>query len=1023
MKTTMFARILIATLLPVLLVFIVVIGTIHNILYQNEVAYSKESARIAVKHISEQAGSRLKSAAVLQNNISRGMAIIDFELPGAKQNVDGLLGTLLESNPDLYCAWVAFEPGVFPGSGRYYKTMLRTDDGARVIPDLSDKLLDDPEQSPWYNNPLSTGEIYTDVTGFYNYGLGEGFIHAFTMTFPIVADGRIIGCVGLDIRYEDLFQMHDLVDTEVQRIMLLSTEGTILYSPDESDIGNALWDFNFKNTEAISRALHENVVWQEEIQSPFSGEKSLVCLYPVEIRHTGQTIYLYRDIPVDNLYGLFSPTMELIVTTGALGMILLAFSVFFTTRGIVRHIKRITDSFRRVADGGAEVTLDGEHIPIHQTNVLELDILQSALVSMMMQLRKAHDLRLQTVEAEIEKEKLVASSEAKTNFFAVMSHEIRTPMNAIFGIAEIMLLEGNLTQAQKKYIEDIKISSDDLLNIINDVLDISKLETGRMELHPGHYNFRALVDNIVSLAAHLAGEAGLQFNFEKDGELPLCLYGDGTRLRQVLLNLVGNAVKFTRKGFVLMRITVKEETLRFDVVDSGIGIKESEIEAVFEYFKRIDTRRNREIRGTGLGLSISKNLVDLMGGSISAKSVHGAGSTFSVTIPLIWGDEKELRQVKDGAGARYSDSLRVLVVDDNEINLNVSSGLLRAAHGIRCDTAISGREAIAKVREADYDIIFMDHMMPELDGVDTTQCIRQLGDKYKKIPIIALTANAVSGTREELMGAGMDDFLTKPIQSGRLQEVLCTWVPKEKWLPDAGENSETVCVVESGAPEAGLLSDSPVKDLLEPEGVDTLAGLENIGFDTDMYLQSLRLLRDKIPQTVQLLTELLEQQNMREFRIHVHGLKGSLSSIGAAALSDHAKRLELAASEDDVNCCRTLLQHFTVKLRQFREKLDEALPDAEKIAGGEAAFDAARLESGLQKLCSALEGFNYEAVTEELHSLLSMDYGPEKSKSISQVKLLIDSFDYPGALTLIRDKLSAREQNSPDTRSVTDSLF
>jgi len=1006
MKTTMFPRILMGTLLPVLLVFIIVIATIRNIVYLNDTIYVKESVKLFSRQISEQTASKLESTAALQNNISMGLASIDFEQPEAKQSADRLLRTLLISDPKLYRAWFVFEPGVFPEDGYYYKTMLCAEDGVQEIPHLSDELLRDSSQSPWYHTPLSTGEVYMDVMGGYDYGLEEDVFSALTMSYPIVADHRVIGCIGVDIQYEDLFHMDSFTDEAREKIMLLSKDGKIVLSENEEEIGKSLWDYSFQEFAEISQALYGNSVWQEEIHSPFFNEKSLICLYPIEVHNKEQIFYLYQDIPVEAIYETFYPSMEIIVITSGLGLVLLALSVFFTTRNIVKHIQGITNSFQCVASSEGEGILDIENISLCQTNIIEIEILQSALLSMMKQLNKTQELKMQAIDAAIEKEKLIAASEAKTNFFATMSHEIRTPMNVIIGISEIMLHEGQLTQSQEKNIQDIKISSDALLNIINDILDVSKLETGKMSLKPEHYNFRAFINNVTSLATHLAGEAGLQFIFETDGELPLCLYGDEVRLRQVLLNLIGNAVKFTKEGFVSLSVFIENDTLHFDVADSGIGIAQKDIGAIFESFKRIDTRRNREVKGTGLGLSISRNLVELMAGTISVESIHGTGSTFSVVIPLALGDERKLRWKKTGTATRYSDSLKVLIVDDNEINLNVSSGLFWAIHRVRCDTAISGKEAIIKVQKIDYDIIFMDHMMPEFDGVDTTQYIRHLGGKYESIPIIALTANAVIGTKEELLNAGMNDFLAKPIQSERLQEILNTWVPEEKKLVNVEQsikmNSDSMEKPKISAAE-GFFVSFPGK-ALETEGVDTIVGLENIGHDEDMYLHSLCLLKEKIPQTIQLLFDLLEQQNMKEFLIHIHGMKGSLLSVGAVALSEYTKWLEVIASEDDVDRCKTLFPPLAEKLQKFCERLKEIIPDIQKHGKGRPC-NTVQLNNALQRLCLVLESYDYETITKELQVILSMNCDPEKNENILKMKSMIDSFDYSEAIVLIREKL------------------
>ena len=1018
MKPTMFTRILTATLLPVLVVFVIVIGTIQSILNINNADNTKKSMSITTVQISEQAASKLDGLSVLQNNISIGMSGQRFDLPEAKESVDRLLQTLLESATDIYCAWFVFEPSVFPDGNRYYKSLIRSPLGFLESFTITDELLDNPNRAPWYYEPLTTGQPFINMMETYDYGRLSDPIRVLTISMPIKREGQIIGCVGVDVRYENLFKIDNIIDTSVpQKVMLLSAGGTILFSLDGDAVGQSIFDYDFPNHDALSSALHGDEIWIDEVDTSFYDERAVVVLYPFRIRNTPETVYLYRVTPRAQIYATSNLFVEVIYITGVLGLVLLAFCVFITTRSVVRHIKRITENFHVVADNGIEVVLNSKNLPVAPTNVLELDILQSALATMMIHLREGHALRMKTIEANLEKERVIASSEAKTNFFAAMSHEIRTPMNAILGISEIMIHEGNLTTLQKKHILDIRTSSDALLAIINDILDISKMETGKMSLHYDHYNFQALIDNVVSLANYLASEAGLMFRTQIEGVVPKCLYGDNMRLRQVLLNLLGNAVKYTRKGIVSLGVLVTSDVISFSVSDTGIGIRDSDIAAIFETFKQVDTRRNRDVKGTGLGLAICKNLMELMGGTIAVASDYGVGSTFTITLPLSLGDESKLSDAAPDRRIYYSEDLRVLVVDDNEINLNVSSGFLRTFHGINCDTAISGRVAIDMVQKTDYDIIFMDHMMPEMDGVDTTHCIRALGEKYKKIPIIALTANAVIGTQEDLLSSGLDDFLSKPIQSDKLQEVLYTWAPVEKRLSIVEIPPQDTSLPASNIQSTLNHPSSPkLGPLAAVQEINLNVGLENIGYDEDMYLQSLRLLVQKLPTSLQLMPDQLAAEKIHDFQIHIHGLKGSLASIGANALSEGAKALELSASANDVEHCRADLPAMLTALSIFSHALSDALaainassePEAPDVVSAPAVrsdYSDDAIATHLAQLRQVLQSYDYEAIITSLQALLALELPHDEQDLVTQIKTRIDNFDYPAASRIIDENL------------------
>ncbi len=317
------------------------------------------------------------------------------------------------------------------------------------------------------------------------------------------------------------------------------------------------------------------------------------------------------------------------------------------------------------------------------------------------------------------------------------------------------------------------------MTIINDILDISKLESGKLTLEESDFDFRDLLENIWAMGEYLSAPNSLEFVSDFADNLHACLRGDDVRLRQILLNLLSNACKFTSEGTVTFSVTAGESSLRFVGADTGPGISPEETLSLFEPFKRLDTTRNRKIQGTGLGLSICKNLVDLMGGAISVESEYGRGSVFTVVLPLVPGDECGMRQTGETGRTEYAPGVRVLIVDDNEINLSVAEGLLTDLYGIACDLADSGAVALEMVAAADYTLIFMDHMMPDMDGIETTRRIRALGGKLAKIPIIALTANAVKGTREAMLASGIDDYLTKPIKVDELDAILARWIPDE----------------------------------------------------------------------------------------------------------------------------------------------------------------------------------------------------------------------------------------------------
>ena len=391
--------------------------------------------------------------------------------------------------------------------------------------------------------------------------------------------------------------------------------------------------------------------------------------------------------------------------------------------------------------------------------------------------KEALKARTEMELADVELWKLHAVAEAKNIFFASMSHEIRTPINAIMGLSDL-LLRSSLTDTQVKHMRDIRSSSVALYKIINDILDTAKMELGKLELVKVDYNLMELVDNISSVTHVLAREKNIKFSCEKGCDLPQCLYGDPDRLRQVLLNLLSNAVKYTFEGEILLKISADNQDLTFQVCDSGIGITDEALPYLFDAYTRAEEKYKKGIAGTGLGLYITKILVEMMDGAIYVETKHGVGSVFKVVIPYSEGNCDAINIDIQTPSACIWDAT-VLVFDDNEINLNVAIALLEYL-GVNCDTASSGKSSLAMVRNKKYDLIFMDHMMPDMDGIDTTLAIRDLGDWYAEVPIIAFTANAIHEAREMMLASGMNDFLSKPIDIAMLRVMLEKWLPPEK---------------------------------------------------------------------------------------------------------------------------------------------------------------------------------------------------------------------------------------------------
>ena len=373
------------------------------------------------------------------------------------------------------------------------------------------------------------------------------------------------------------------------------------------------------------------------------------------------------------------------------------------------------------------------------------------------------------------KEAAERANNAKSEFLANMSHEIRTPMNAIIGLLS-SVSEEPLSERQSNYLKNVRKSSDALLSIINDILDFSKIETGRMTLTPMDFALFPMLELISILTETLTADKNLIYEYDFSSELPEAINADEGKLRQVITNLISNAVKYTREGAVKFTARACGGNLIFEVADTGIGIREEDVGKLFEPFEQLDLRKNRDVTGTGLGLAITKHICEEMNGTVSVKSEYGKGSVFTVTVPYT-AVKIEIKNEAEIAEDFYAPDAKVLVVDDIDVNILVAEAVL-GSFEIVPDSALSGEQALELIRKKEYDIIFMDQMMPQMDGLEATARIREYNDYYSRVPIIALTANAISGTSKMLLENGFNGYLTKPIDNYLLKKCLMEWLLK-----------------------------------------------------------------------------------------------------------------------------------------------------------------------------------------------------------------------------------------------------
>lgn len=536
-------------------------------------------------------------------------------------------------------------------------------------------------------------------------------------------------------------------------------------------------------------------------------------------------------------------------------------------------------------------------------------------------------------------ERAIAASEAKSSFLSSMSHEIRTPINAVLGMNEMILRETN-DRKIKEYSSNIKSAGKTLLTLINSILDFSKIEEGKMEIIPVDYETASLVGNIIMSVGERAEAKGLEFITEIDDNLPSRLNGDDVRILQVVMNLLSNAVKYTDKGHVKLTIREAERDedrtdIFFCVEDTGIGIRKEDLPRLFESFERLDEVKNHGIEGTGLGMSIVTNLLKMMGSEIRVESDYGKGSSFYFVIsqkivdPAPMGDHTKVFTAEGSGNPEklHAPKADVLVVDDNTMNLKVAENLL-GLFDIKPKLASSGEEALKCVNTKKYQLILLDHMMPHMDGIETLDKMRADNMLYKETRVVALTANAINGSREEYLSAGFDDYLSKPIEVKALEEILRKWLPASVITDDeAIEFSEDGEIMEfaPAGEESATAETGEFVDWLGKAGFDTKSAMTYCAGDAAFYRE---LLDDYITYRDEKIAELdrgFEAGDWSDFSVRIHALKSVSRTIGASNLGEKAFELEKASKDGDVDFVKANYPDFVKAYKAVTDIIRKAI--------------------------------------------------------------------------------------------------
>ncbi len=598
------------------------------------------------------------------------------------------------------------------------------------------------------------------------------------------------------------------------------------------------------------------------------------------------------------------------------------------------------------------------------------------------------------------------ANEAKSRFLANMSHEIRTPINAVLGMDEMILREAE-DDSIRSYASDIMSAGKTLLSLINDILDLSKVEEGKMEIIPIQYELSSLVNDLMNMTRERAEKKGLKLELDIMTDIPNLLIGDEIRIRQCVVNLLTNAVKYTEKGSVVLRISYgklgnSQISLEFSVEDTGIGMKPEDIERLCTPYERIEESRNRAIEGTGLGMSITKELLSLMDSELYVASEYGKGTKISFSIlqdVVNWEEIGDLKERFENDKTRKNDykellhapNARILVVDDTEMNLTVMEHLLKKTE-IKIDSVRSGKEAIELCRMNTYDILFIDHMMPEMDGIETLELIHKDG-LNTNTPSVALTANAISGARKMYLDVGFTDYLAKPVEGKKLEKMIISLLPESK-LDDLTEAD-----LSNGQSEKD--DEEKLPDwLYEISYLDPDAGLLNCG-NVEGYLSVLSTFYRTAAAKSDEIEAYYKAGDIENYTIMVHALKSSSRIIGAADISELAKELEAAGKENDTEAITAgtdtllLLYRSLSKMLSPIDDKDDSLPKIDKSAMREA----------YQTILEISGVMDFGLMDDIIHDLKNYSLPPEDEKRVFDIEDAFNQLNWDAIMEMANEAL------------------
>lgn len=780
-------------------------------------------------------------------------------------------------------------------TGEYQKTYvsIRTTDLSKYSPG-------DIEHVGWYYLPIwKKAPVWTPP--YNNLSLRQKMI---SYSVPLYSNEKLLGVVGIDLSLAVIEDMVNSLQLENAKGLLIGDQQNLIHL-----------NTRYEQTKAVERSAELSIL-MDKFNNPdnqplqkfnWEGNSYYGTLTKLDNGMSYITAVSQKEL-LKPVYGQILSLLIAFVIVSILFSILLSFSF----KKVITPIRIINKTTNRLARG--ELYID---IPYQSNNEIgtlanNIRLMTSQLKEYIEYIREQTEKERELKEAALTESQInAAASQAKSAFLANMSHEIRTPINAVLGMNEMILRESTDKEILS-YAANIKTAGSSLLSIVNDILDFSKIEAGKMELLPDNYEVSSMIIDLVNMTRERAQNKGLHYELNVSPDLPKTLYGDNVRIKQCILNLITNAIKYTKEGSIRFTIDyqkIDEENilLNIHIIDTGIGIKAEDMDKLFTPFERIEEEKNRTIEGSGLGISIVRRLLAMMNSELQVESSYGKGSDFSFSIKQKVSDwtavgdlneayEQSVEQMSHYKEKLHAPKAHLLFVDDTAMNLDVIKGLLKNT-GIKIDTVLSGKQALEAVKNNVYDIVFIDHRMPEMDGIETLHAMKKMSDnKSTGKPCIALTANAISGVKKMYLKEGFDDYLSKPVNPAKLEEMIKHYLPEE-YLEniETPENSnKTLETEEDKTIEAQMQKLKIIKE------IDVDAGIRFCG-SPDLLLTTIAQYHSSINQKALELQNYFETEDWHNYEIKVHALKSTSRLIGATKLSNLAEHLEKSANQKNID--------------------------------------------------------------------------------------------------------------------------